>query len=170
MTMVALPFARVASHALLGDDLVVGDQVRREIAIVDGGRPTAVVRWTGPSLEVTARDVDAWKQGTIASAAESERPSVRAYLSEVPFPDVRPAYGRILTDSQGAIWVAEYALPGEDAPRWHVFDGDGRWLATVEVPARFRVLAVGADRVLGVTRDELDVERIEVRRLSRPSA
>jgi hypothetical protein len=55
MTMVALPFARVASHALLGDDLVVGDQVRREVTVVDGGRPSALVRWTGPSLQVTAR-------------------------------------------------------------------------------------------------------------------
>jgi hypothetical protein len=170
MTMVAVPFARLSSHALLGDDLVVGDQVRRELAIVGGGRTTALVRWAGPSLRITARDVEAWKEATMASAAESERPSVRAYLAEVPFPDVRPAYGRILTDPEGAIWVADYALPGEDAPRWEVFDGDGRWLATVDVPRRFRVLAVGADRVLGVARDELDVERVEVRRIRRPAA
>ncbi len=170
MTMVALPFARISSHALLGDDLVVGDQVRREIAIVADDRATTFIRWTGPSLEITARDVEAWKEGVIASAAESERPSLRAYLSEVPFPDVRPAYGRILTDHGGAIWVADHALAGEDPRAWQVFDARGRWLGTVRVPERFRLLDVGRDRVLGVARDDLDVERIEVRPLERPAA
>ena len=37
------------------------------------------------------------------------------------------------------------------------------------MPERFRLLAVGDDRVLGVTRDALDVERLEVRRLLRPA-
>jgi hypothetical protein len=171
MTMVAVPFARVASHALLGDDLVVGDQVRREIAIVAvDGANTTLIRWAGPSLGITAHDVEAWKEGVLTSAAESERPSLRAYLSEIPFPDVRPAYGRILTDAEGAIWVADPTFPGEDARAWQVFDAGGRWLGAVRVPERFRLLDVGRDRVLGVARDELDVERIEVRRLERPVA
>jgi len=147
----------------------VGDQVRRQIAIVAGGRTTTLVRWAGSTLQITAGDVEAWKEGVMGSAAESELPSLRAYLSEIPFPDVRPAYGRILADSEGAIWVGDFALPGQNAPRWRVFGADGRWLATVDVPNRFRVLAVGTDRVLGVARDELDVERVEVRRLQRPA-
>jgi hypothetical protein len=168
MTMGAAPFARTSSHALLGDDLVVGDQVDRELSVVGGGSELRV-RWRGPSLEVGAREVAAWKEAQVAEADAADRPSVRAYLAEVPVPERRPAYGRVLAGTGGCLWVAAYAHPGEDPDRWEVFDGEGRHLGGVGMPARFRLLDVAEDRVLGVTRDALDAERIEVRRLVRPA-
>lgn len=50
---------------------------------------------------------------------------------------------------------------------WHVFHPDGNLLGTVRTPAGLRVLEIGADYVLGVARDGLDVEQVLVYGLSR---
>ncbi len=166
MTMGVAPFARSSSHALLGDDLVVGDQVRTELSVVGAGS-TLRVRWSGPPLDVTHDEVAAWKEAQVAAAEAADRPSVRAYLADVPVPERRPAYGAFLVGTAGTLWVAEASGPGEDATRWNVFDAEGRGLGTVDMPDRFRLLDVAEERVLGVARDALDVERVEVRRLVR---
>jgi len=168
MTMGVAPFARAASHALVGDDLIVGDQVDRELTLLGRQGPVRI-RWSGPPLDVTAAEVAAWKDAQVEAAEATDRPSVRAWLEDVPIPERRPAYGALVAGADGAIWVGAYAPPGEVAASWDVFDAEGRWLATVTMPARFRLLAAAADRVLGVSRDALDVERVEVRPLSVPA-
>lgn len=54
-----------------------------------------------------------------------------------------------------------------DLVRWTVFDSEGRQLGTLTLPARFRVTDVCADYVVGVGRDELDVEKVQLFRLDR---
>jgi len=170
MTMGVVPFARTASHALWGDDLVVGDQVDRVLEVL-GPRGVAVrdVRWSGPPLDVTEEDVDRWGEGQVAAAPAVDRASVRARLAVTPFPDRRPAYGRLLPDAGGCLWVAAYAEPGQAARRWDVLDGRGRRLGSLTLPPRFRLHQIGRNWLLGVARDDLDVERVEVRPLRRPS-
>jgi len=54
-------------------------------------------------------------------------------------------------------------LPGWAAPRvFDVFDADGRYHATIELPADFEPMAVTGTRVYGIHYDELDVERVVV--------
>lgn len=48
---------------------------------------------------------------------------------------------------------------------WVVSDTNGSLVARVAPPDGLRLLDVGSDRVVGVTRDELGVERIQVHRL-----
>ncbi|HSG08271.1 MAG TPA: hypothetical protein VLA36_07930, partial [Longimicrobiales bacterium] len=166
MTMASVPFAHHASDALLGDDLVVGDQVTRSFRILGPGGVASVVRWIGPSLELLDHEVRAWTEEAVAAAPEAERASVRAWFTDLPRPERKPAYGRFLTDPTGALWVAEYAARGEPA-RWDVFDAQGRWMGPVAMPADFRLLEIGAEHIVGVVRDHLDVERVEVRGLLR---
>jgi hypothetical protein len=77
-------------------------------------------------------------------------------------PETRPAYGDLLVDESGRLWAAEStrwpALPSY----WTVFDVDGGLLGKVELPNRFRVHAVGSDWVLGVWRDDMDVEFVRL--------
>jgi hypothetical protein len=166
MTMGSVPFAHHASDALLGDALVVGDQVTRNFRIWGRGGVTSVVRWTGPSLELGDEEVRAWTEEAVADAPEAERPSVRAWYADLPTPEMKPAYDRFLPDPTGALWVAEYAARGEPT-RWDVFDDQGRWMGPVMVPLGFRLLEIGVDEVVGVVRDHLDVERVEVRAVLR---
>ena len=63
-------------------------------------------------------------------------------------------------DTEAALWVQEYDLPWDSVATWNVFDPDGRWLTSLEIPKRLSILEIGVDYVLALTRDELDVERV----------
>ena len=67
-----------------------------------------------------------------------------------------------------AVWVQEYRAEGERHTRWTVFDPFGRAIATVTGPELFTVYDIGKDYIAGVRTDELDVERVEIYRLTRP--
>jgi hypothetical protein len=62
--------------------------------------------------------------------------------------------------------VAEYRLPG-DPLRWAVFDPEGRFLGHVDTPEADRITHIGADFVLGLWTEEMDVEHVRVYRLEK---
>ncbi|HEX6313883.1 MAG TPA: 6-bladed beta-propeller [Gemmatimonadaceae bacterium] len=82
-----------------------------------------------------------------------------------PLPEHIPAYQAMLLDATSHVWLERYRLPGDTMPRWDVIAPNGRWLGTVSVPSRLRVMQVGADYVLGRHLDSLGVERIRVHAL-----
>jgi glutamate mutase epsilon subunit len=57
--------------------------------------------------------------------------------------------------------------PPTTPTHWNVFAPDGRLLSEVTLPARFTPFEVGADYVLGVSRDNDDMERATLLRLRR---
>ena len=75
----------------------------------------------------------------------------------------------MLVDPSGAVWLELHRGVSErDRPQeWLILDADGAWLGTVEVPDRFSVTDITMETVLGVWRDELDVEHPQVLRLRR---
>jgi hypothetical protein len=83
-----------------------------------------------------------------------------------PGPHV-PFIGGLMLDQSDRLWIAEYSLPEfvpRDAPRWWtIFAEDGRPLARIQL--RGSVMDVSADAVLIRSKDELDVQRIEVYRI-----
>jgi len=84
-----------------------------------------------------------------------------------PLPEHIPAYQAMLVDATSHVWLERYRLPGDTMPSWDVVAPNGRWLGAVAVPARLRVMQVGADFVLGRHLDSLGVERIRVHPLRR---
>lgn len=55
--------------------------------------------------------------------------------------------------------------PGGETEHWDVFEDDGRHLGRVEVPASFRIEEVSLGQAIGIARDELGVQRVEIRDL-----
>ncbi len=100
---------------------------------------------------------------------ESWRQRLEHMLNEMPFPETMPAHAGILVDEAGNLWVGEYRRPGDDQPRWNVFDPEGHWLGTVDTPPRFAIDQIGDDFVLGRYRDELDVEYVRLYKLIKPA-
>lgn len=108
----------------------------------------------------------------------------RAQVAELAFADTLPAFGRFVIALDGHIWVAPYQtaeqLESDDAERsaqsangarpWSVFDPDGRWLGTVAMPEGLRVTEIGADYVLGVWTDELDIPYVRLHSVVKPTA
>ncbi len=95
------------------------------------------------------------------------------------FPDAHPAYGRLLVDVLGNLWVERPSQVGglfhgslnpvaPDPTLWDVFDAAGVWLGSVELPAHFFPMEFAADYVTGVWKDEVDVEFVQVHRIVRP--
>ena len=89
---------------------------------------------------------------------------MRRIRADIPFPETFPAYRSFLVDDERNLWVAEYRR----WPRWAVFDPEGRFLGNVPTPRNGQVTHIGSDFVLGVWRDEMDVEQVRVYRLIKP--
>lgn len=74
-----------------------------------------------------------------------------------------PLFGTPFADADGNVWLPSYrpAYPEEGSP-YTVISPDGEWLGQVGTPPRFRILDVTGGLVLGVLRDEMDVQNVVV--------
>ncbi len=79
-----------------------------------------------------------------------------------------PLFGSPFADADGNVWLPSYrpAYPEEGSP-YTVISPGGEWLGQVETPPRFRILDVTGELVLGVLRDEMDVQNVVVYELVR---
>ena len=128
---------------------------------------------------------------SVSSAAKRER--VRRFTradgsleigSAYMYPDEYPLFARLLVSRAGNLWVMAYPAIEEPISSWRlastyaflVEDGGARWrvlsprgevLAEVRTPHGFFPLEVGDDYILGVSKDELDVETVSVYSLAR---
>ncbi|WP_420636833.1 hypothetical protein [Candidatus Palauibacter sp.] len=78
-----------------------------------------------------------------------------------------PLFGSPFADPDGNVWLPSYrpAYPEEGSP-YTVISPDGEWLGQVETPPGFRILDVAGGLVLGVLRDDFDVESVAVYELA----
>jgi len=155
------PFARNSVGTIRGDRVVVGAQESFQIEEFDSsGTLLRIVRIPDRVQEVRPEDLEAYIQGRLAIAPPERHPSIRQSLEEMPAPNTLPAYGGVVSDSQGNLWVGGWAMYPEIASQWTVFDGEGCWLGEVELPPTFSPMDIGEDWLLGVEQDDLDVEYV----------
>jgi hypothetical protein len=115
--------------------------------------------------QVRQRYRDMIERGLPMSMGGAERE-----LADLTFPPALPAHGNALRAEVGGghLWLQEYRRDSAHPHRWSVFDPDGAWLGVVETPADFSLTEVGLDYVLGIGRDELDIQYVEMYRLLKP--
>ena len=88
----------------------------------------------------------------------------------MPYPATFPEIGELLTDTEGCLWVLDFPRIGDEETQVNapaVFDSTGRWLGRVRLPPRFQLLEVGRDYILGIRRDSLDMQFVELYDLRR---
>jgi hypothetical protein len=158
------PFGHYPSHAASADGFYYGSSDRYEIQYYsETGKLQRSVRRPVPNLEVTDADIASYKREGLENARDdAQRQIIERLLADDPFPQSFPAYGNFLLDADGNLWVAVYRRPGDDQPRWTVFDPSGQMLGVVSVPERFTIHQIGSDFVLGRWQDELDVEHVQL--------
>lgn len=157
------PFGRSSVSAIGPDGLFIGESVHREIKrFTFEGDLTLIIRWAaGKSASVS--DVrDQYTESRLASVDEPRRAGLAQELADLPVPDSVPAYTQLELDGAGQLWVRPFVYGEASAVEWLVFRTDGEWLGTVSLPAEFEVHQVTEDRVVGVHRDALGVERIRI--------
>lgn len=113
-----------------------------------------------------------------------ERDGVVEVGNAYAYPETYPRFARVLGDSEGNAWVMRFpdaTRPGsswvymrastgrlpDSGALWRVVGPDGTVKAELRTPPGFFAIEIGADYVLGVHRDELGREAVQVYGLSR---
>lgn len=144
------PFERSTAGTVWGNLVAVGISDSYEIKAFTAD---------GSLVRIVRRD---WDPRTPTQAEYDERAPWG-----VPPVDAFPAFDEILADRTGYLWVSEYRISGDEATVWTVFDPEGRVQGLVETPEGLDVFEIGADYVLGLAKDELGVEYVQLWSLSR---
>lgn len=141
------------------------------------GTLLSVIRKRHENVPVTSGDIEVIQKQTeerFNRPGSNLSPSTRKIFEETPFHKTMPAFGsRSLertfhVDAEDNVWVMEYNRPGHDQKRWTVFDEAGTLLGTTRVPDDLIIMDIGGDYVLGVERDEYDVEHVMMYGLVKP--
>ena len=134
-----------------------------------------VLRWGGADRTIAGADVDAlirlWFGGPDATSESPESPELMRYYAQThPRAEQFPAYEELRTDVLGRLWVRDFVREHEDdgLRYWTVFSSDGtEVLGRLSHSDAFRPLQIGSDWIVGVQRDDLDVEQIVLRAIAR---
>lgn len=164
MSVTSLAFGRTPAIVPSGQGFYYGSGDSYEIGYygIDGSL-RRLTRKAQPILAVTQADIDLYKEQQLESTTnEGWRQRYERMLADMPYHETMPAISGLEVDAAGNLWVNEYRRPGDEEPRWSVFDGEGRLLGEVRMPARFSVFEIGPDYVLGRWTDDFDVEHVRV--------
>ncbi|MEX2529439.1 MAG: 6-bladed beta-propeller [Gemmatimonadota bacterium] len=176
-TTVPLPFAHTVDFASAQGRLVIARSDANGVHVIDiRGETRTILRDPDSSPRELASDRRrshiAERVAQAEARGEEDLATVRRDAEEqldmIPSGHVVPVRDRVMTDSEGGVWMREYEPPGSAiARRWIVFSPQGEARATVEVPEGFQIMHIGPEEVTGVVRDSLGVETVEIRRLDK---
>lgn len=161
------PWGRALALAPRGAEIIVANSKRMgyDVAGNDGAIRASV------RVPMDLRMTDAHRQELLAAALAQARDGdtefARAWYGGDGVPQHRAAFRGVLVDTGGNVWLGPAGSPAVDPRRWIVFDVGGRYLGVVVMPEGFTPSDVGDDWILGVTRDDLGVERVQLFALRR---
>ncbi len=138
------------------------------------GRVEQTVRWQAEPEYLTAEHLERFEESLLPRYRFANPDAPIARIEEMVQEDVarravdlgkplalfRSPFG----DAEGRVWLPAYELggPREGSPPYIVLSPDGEWLGKVDTPPGLRILDVAGGRVLGVLKDEMDVENVVV--------
>ncbi len=155
---------------VLGQYILRGSSDMMQLEELDmSGNLVRILRIPDYPLDLSAAEIAAERSHVFDRSPPGSTSVLKTVLEAVPASETRPAYADMLVDPSGAVWLELYRGESErDRPQeWLVLDTDGTWLGNVRIPDGFAVSDITMDAVLGVSRDELDVEHPQVLRLTR---
>ena len=172
---IVVPLARPLGpmlHVVAGADRVwLGDGSSWEIRGIDGkGRLTTILRRAGerPLLTAALRDsfIALYRAHATAPGMGEMRRQFALGMAKAPFPDRLPAYGTLMVGADSTLWAGHVSVldgtAGDPGLAWTVFDPAGRWLGEVTMPPRFYPTSAGRGWILGIWRDEHDVQHVRL--------
>ena len=177
-------FGKGPVFAAFGDRfaLAQSEEYAIQIAGLDGSLPLSIRRDLAVE-RATQAHVDATVAAVLATVfpeGGDHSPEDMARLEENwrrrPTAETLPMLRSMHFDDAGNLWVEPFHLLGSELPPYQVFAPDGTWLGEVALPTGHDrgwvadyapPLELGADYVLGVWKDALDVQRVRMYRLER---
>jgi len=167
------PLARRASIAVQPNEarLCIGDQEGPEVSCFGLDGTSFVARWESERVRATADEpaVAAWRDSMgDLYAQKMSRADADKILSQVPAPTEHPPYTELVLDRGGHLWVKTGAADGPESDSYLVFTPAGQAVGPVSVP-HVRILEIGDDYLVGVVRDEFEVQYLQVFELAKPN-
>ncbi len=148
-------FSRFGSLALKGGDVFFADRRTYQVRQYrEGTTLDRIVRVLVEPRPVTEQDLHEWY--TLGSGYAGKAHS-----------DLKPWLSQVIVDDTGHLWTLEYDPYWRPIRTWSVFTPEGRWLGRVRAPDNLRVTEIRSDQVIGVFRDENEVEFVVRHRLIR---
>lgn len=169
-TIAVRPFSPRGAVVLTAERLYSGDGDRYSIDVYDhhGTLLRRIRRIEAKPREITEADVEAAKKAELERATDdASRSAIERKYAAAGERRIFPAFRDFVIDAEGNVWVQSYPRPADREARWTVFDSVGRMLGDVRMPSRLNPTEIGRQHVLGVWRDELDVERVRLYALFR---
>ena len=148
----------------------MGDQEGPEVVCFGPGGSATSIRWISEAAAVTDWEVAAWRDTILEMyTLKMTEVDARRVLDDVTAAPVRPYYSRLVIDRVGNLWVEQAPVNWTDPGPvdYLVFDPEGVLLGAVTLPP-IDVLEIGDDYVLGIYRDEMDVEYLHVHAIIKP--
>jgi hypothetical protein len=140
------------------------------------GNVERIIRKPFVRVLVKETDIAAFRLGleelTKLRAPQTPPEQIRGFVNLVEFGSEYPAFAQLMAGPNGTLWVQHVLTPADieaaggfdiasgGAPRWDVFDRDGRYLGVVTLPMKFTPHRVKRHDIYGVSRDSLDVQRV----------
>ena len=163
-------FDRSSHVAVLEERVFRGSADMMQVEELEmSGSLARIRRIPGFPLELSDARIAAERNARLDLVPAAMPPFIRQMVEDLPAPATRPAYAAMLVDPSGAVWLQLHRGTSEQGQpqEWLVLDAGGTWLGNVRVPDRFTVTDITMETVLGVWRDELDVDHPQVLRLTR---
>jgi hypothetical protein len=168
-----------AFTAVHGDRFYYADAERFEVSVYGpDGALERLIRVAADPPRYDRREI--FRPIPDDGSGDPRRAELRRHFDDiirtVRVPDPLPHFSDMIIDEGGRIWLREYQPPGvaDRAPRWFIFDADGRLRWSLRSPrtlvrspapwARWNP-QIGEDFVLSSARDELDVASVVLYRL-----
>jgi len=178
VTMYEVIFGPTVAQVPWGDLIIHSLNSHYEIrAFADDGTLARIVRRDHEARAPSNEEIEAYIEERLSSYPANWAPDqIETYVAEqrrlyqsVPVAENMPAFTSVIVDKLDHLWVEQYELPGEERPGslWTVFDAQGRVQGFVETPDALEIFEIGEDYILGLWRDELEVEYVQVWELER---
>lgn len=164
----------------------VAETLTPEIRVLTpSGDPVRTIRWEPdprPSPEEAARqtiEAIVARGDPLVSGGSSDGAELRKRLRAYPVREEVSAFWSFLVDEEGFVWVQPYdprrhsihfgVSAGATGPggEWIVFSPGGRRLTSVRMPEGLRPTEITADAVVGIRRNDVGVETVQVHPLER---
>lgn len=163
-------FRPMQDFVLLGDGFVfmTGDVLGFQVFDSDG-KPRRAVRVSETPVRISDEDIAAFAEMRAAGTRDpGRRPAILREVLESPHAEYHAFVDQLRMDSQNRVWLRRNSLEDEAVATWVVFETDGAYVGSLDMPANFNPTDIESDVIVGVWRGEFDVPILRVYGLTEP--
>lgn len=103
---------------------------------------------------------DAYRVAQLATVSTAQRARFVRRLETIDLLETFPAYDDMVVGIDRRVWLRRFEVAAGEMTSWDVFDPGGTLVARAAVPSRFNLTEAGSQYVLGIWKDEFEVNYV----------